>query len=142
MSIIEDPKDPQTLLLSAWGRNVTGKRFTPDIGGGIFRSTDDGKTWTHVVKNDQHIHDITYDDRNGVFYACGFNSSAYRSDDRGITWQRIKGYNFKWGKRVVPDPNDPDKVFIITFGGGVWHGPAHGDEKAIEDVRTAVLDFH
>jgi hypothetical protein len=88
---------------------------------------------------DQHIHDITYDPRNGTFYACGFNGSAYRSEDRGETWNRIKGYNFKWGKRVDPDPADPDKIFIITFGGGVWHGPARGDENAMEDIVTPVL---
>ena len=85
------------------------------------------------------IHDITYDPRNGVFYACGFNGSAYRSEDRGETWNRIKGYNFKWGKRVDPDPRDPDKIFIITFGGGVWYGPAKGDECAVEDIITPVL---
>ena len=49
-----------------------------------------------------------------------------------------KGYNFKWGKRVQPDPVNPDKIYIITFGGGVWHGPARGDEYALEDIITSL----
>ena len=140
MSLKVDPQNPQTLILSAWGRPVPG-RFSSDVGGGIFRSVDGGGTWQHVLSSDQHIHDITYDPRSDVFYACGFNGSAYRSEDRGVTWNRIRGYNFKWGKRVDPDPTNPDKIFVITFGGGVWFGPAKGDQKASEDIVTDVLSF-
>ena len=94
------------------------------------------------LRSDQHIHDITYDPRIGVFYACGFNGSAYRSEDSGKSWKRIKGYNFKWGKRVEPDPTNPEKIFIITFGGGVWYGPAQGDPNAAEDIVTEVIAYH
>ena len=58
---------------------------------------------------------------------------------RGETWIRIKGYNFKWGKRVEPDPRDPEKIFVITFGGGVWYGPAKGDVSAHEDIIIPVF---
>lgn len=140
MGLKVDPQDPETLVLSAWGR-AANDRFTPDSGGGIFRSPNGGKTWEHVLKSDQHIHDITYDSRIAVFYACGFNGSAYRSEDKGESWQRIKGYNFKWGKRVEPDPRNPEKIFIITFGGGVWYGPSKGDADAIEDILYSSLKF-
>ena len=140
MSLIVDPRNPQTLILSAWGRPVPG-RFSSDVGGGIFRSVNDGKTWQQVLGSDQHIHDITYDPRSGVFYACGFNGSAYRSEDRGETWNRVRGYNFKWGKRVDPDPTNPERIFIITFGGGVWYGPAKGDPNASEDIVTDILAY-
>lgn len=138
MSLVTDPENNDRLLLSAWGRSTPGQ-YSPDTGGGIFLSMDNGVSWSHVLAKDQHIHDITYDPRNSTFYACGFNGSAYRSEDRGETWNRIKGYNFKWGKRVDPDPADPEKIYIITFGGGVWHGPARGDENAKEDIVTPVL---
>ena len=140
MSIMPDEENDERLILSAWGRDTKGE-LSADIGGGIFLSKDDGKTWSSVLEKDQHIHDITYDHRNKIYYACGFNGSAYRSEDKGETWSRIKGYNFKWGKRVEPDPSDPEKIFIITFGGGVWHGPAKGDEKSSEDIVTEVLAY-
>jgi photosystem II stability/assembly factor-like uncharacterized protein len=139
-SLVIDPGNTDRLLLSAWGRTTVGK-FSPDTGGGIFLSKDNGKTWKQVLENDQHIHDITFDARNNNYYACGFDGSAYRSKDRGETWIRLKGYNFKWGKRVDPDPRDPEKIFIITFGGGVWHGPAKGDENAAEDILTPILVY-
>jgi hypothetical protein len=33
---------------------------------------------------------------------------------------------------------DDSKIYITTFGGGVWHGPAAGDPKALEDIVTPV----
>jgi len=110
--------------------------FSPDRGGGIYLSEDDGVSWRATLTRDQHIYELTVDERNGVFYAAGFNSSAYRSEDNGLNWDRIKGFNFKWAKTVIPDPVTPDKVYIITFGGGVWQGPAKGDKNALEDIVT------
>ncbi len=126
-----DPRDPKRLYLSAWRRRGPG----PDGGGGIFVSSDAGNSWKRVLEKDQHVYDVTVDPRDPrVLYACGFESSAWRSTDRGETWQRIRGYNFKWGHRVIPDPADSAMVYITTFGGSVWHGPAAGDPDAIEDV--------
>jgi len=140
MSLEVDPDNSERIILSAWGRTSPGQ-FSPDTGGGVFLSEDNGKSWRQTLAKDQHIHDLTYDKRNNVFYSCGFNGSAYRSEDRGETWIRIKGYNFKWGKRVEPDPADPEKVYVITFGGGIWHGPAGGDNNAAEDITTRILAY-
>ncbi len=131
--IAVDPRDNRRLYLAAWGR------VTPagDEGGGVFVSEDAGKTWRQVLGEDQHIYDVTIDPRNpAVLYACGFEHSAYRSSDRGETWSRIKGYNFKWGHRVIPDPRDAGMIYITTFGGSVWYGPALGDPSAPEDIVT------
>ena len=131
-----DPADDSRLYLAAWGRrNPAG-----DTGGGIFVSTDAGKTWKNVLNKDQHVFDVTPDPRKpGVFYATGFESSVWRSVDRGETWTRIRGYNFKWGQHVLPDPKDPAMIYICTFGGTIWHGPAAGDPTAIEDIVTPIM---
>jgi len=42
MSLEFDPADPYRLLLSAWGRSAE-EPSSPDTGGGIFLSADDGK---------------------------------------------------------------------------------------------------
>ena len=62
------------------------------------------------------------------------HQAAFRSTDRGETWTRIRGFNFKWGQRVIPDPVDASKIYVTTFGGSVWHGPAAGDPGSTEDV--------
>lgn len=130
-----DPDDPKRLYLAAWGRRTAdGARD-----GGIFLSTDGGESWRNVFAADQHIYDVTIDPRNGVLYAAGFESSAWRSTDRGESWERIRGFNFKWGHRVIPDPRDPEKIYVTTFGGSVWHGPASGDPGAVEDIATPEL---
>jgi photosystem II stability/assembly factor-like uncharacterized protein len=105
-------------------------------------ATDGGATWSNVLRSDQHIYDVAIDPRDpSNLYACGFESSAWRSTDHGETWQRIRGFNFKWGHRVIPDPLDPARIYITTFGGSVWHGPAEGDPAAVEDIVTPALAF-
>jgi photosystem II stability/assembly factor-like uncharacterized protein len=131
-----DPRDSKHLLLAAWGRSTPPQAQ----GGGIYASSDGGKTWRNVLANDQHIYDITVDPHDPkVMYAAGFESSAWRSTNAGATWERIRGYNFKWGHRVIPDPTDSEKIYITTYGGGVWHGPAKGDPAAVDEIATPAL---
>lgn len=128
-----DPADANRLYLTAWGRN----RKDGDSGGGIFLSTDAGATWKRVLDRDQHVYDVTIDTKHPTqLYACGFESSVWRSKDRGETWTRVRGYNFKWGHRVIVDPVHPGSIFVTTFGGSVWHGPAAGDPSSNEDIIT------
>jgi photosystem II stability/assembly factor-like uncharacterized protein len=130
-----DPNNPKRLYLAAWTR-ATGDH---GIGGGIFLSEDGGNHWKNVLDRDQHIYDVTIDPRNSdLLYAAGFESSAWHSADRGEHWTRISGYNFKWGHRVMPDLEDPQMVYITTFGGGVWHGALQGDTRP-PDIATPQL---
>jgi photosystem II stability/assembly factor-like uncharacterized protein len=131
-----DPQDPRRLYLAAWTRATTG---TAGAGGGVYLSTDGGSTWKNVLDRDQHIYDVTIEPHDAnLLYAAGFESSAWRSSDRGEHWTRIPGYNFKWGHRVMPDLVDPRMIYISTFGGGVWHGPSAGAEGHA-DIATPVL---
>jgi photosystem II stability/assembly factor-like uncharacterized protein len=133
-----DAENPNRLYLAAWGRSTKDGA----VDGGIFVSDDGGNSWRNVLSQDQHVYDITVDPRDSkVLYACGFESSAWRSTDRGETWQRIRGFNFKWGHRVIPDPHDPSRIYITTFGGSVWRGPATGDPQAAEDIATPSLAY-
>jgi len=130
-AITVDTRDPRRLYLSAWAVATPGG----DTGGGIFISDDGGQAWRRAGAVAQHVYDVTIDPRNpDVMYACGFDQGAYRSVDRGETWQRIRGFNFKWGQRVVIDLVDPARIYVTTFGGGVWHGPAAGDPTSTEDL--------
>ncbi len=133
-----DPVDTKRLYLSAWGWGMPAK----DVIGGVFVSEDEGATWTHVLKEGGYVYDVTMDPRNSsILYASGFESSAFRSEDRGMTWRRLRGYNFKWGHRVIPDSREADRVFITTFGGSVWVGPAVGDLEGPEDINVPPLQL-
>ncbi|MFN7994019.1 MAG: hypothetical protein U0Q18_10475 [Bryobacteraceae bacterium] len=130
-----DPRDNRRMYLAAWGQE--GRDV--DSGGGIFLSTDAGETWRQILRESQHVYDVTVDPRRPeILYASGFDAAAYRSIDAGAHWARIRGYNFKWGHRVIPDPDDLSKIYITTYGGSVWHGPAAGDPDATEDILTPV----
>jgi photosystem II stability/assembly factor-like uncharacterized protein len=112
-----DPRDPARLYLGAWGRS------TPEgaADGGIYLSTDAGGTWRRVLSEDQHVYDVTIDQSDPrILYATGFEQAAWRSADRGLTWNRIPGFDFKWGHRVMLDPKDHTRLYITTFGGSVW----------------------
>jgi photosystem II stability/assembly factor-like uncharacterized protein len=130
-----DPKDPNRLYLATWAR-ATGEHGE---GGGIYLSEDAGKSWKQVLDHDRHVYDITIDPRDAkILYAAGFESSAWISHDAGEHWTRIPGFNFKWGHRVTPDPDNPKAIYITTFGGGVWHGSVDGKDRPV-DIATPEL---
>jgi photosystem II stability/assembly factor-like uncharacterized protein len=126
-----DPNSPERLYLAAWARasGVHGD------GGGIFLSEDAGRNWRQIFAQDRHVYDVTIDpnDRN-LLYASGFESSAWRSKDRGVHWTRIPGFNFKWSYRVILDPADRNKIYVTTFGGSAWHGSLSGRDEPVDIV--------
>jgi photosystem II stability/assembly factor-like uncharacterized protein len=130
-----DPDLPNRLYLAAWAK-ATGMHGD---GGGIFLSENGGKSWKLVLDRDRHIYDVTIDPADSnMIYAAGFESSAWRSTDRGLHWMRIPGFNFKWGQRVIPDPLDHTKIYVTTFGGSVWHGSVDGIDRPL-DIATPEL---
>src|SRR5438552_10094009 len=131
-----DPESPDRLYLAAWAR-ATGEHGD---GGGVFLSENGGTSWKQVLDKDRHIYDVGIDPQDpNVLYAAGFESSAWRSADRGLHWTRIPGFNFKWVHRVIPDPLHHDEVYITTFGGSVWHGAINEQQRGA-DIATPVLD--
>lgn len=130
-----DPDNPDRLYLGSWsditlsdliGRGTaeaTGGNETIELNGGIIMSEDGGETWVQIFDEDQYVYDVTVDPRHpGRIYCNTFNQGAYRSDDYGNTWKKLKDYDFHWGHRVIIDQHDPEKVYLTTFGSSVWHG--------------------
>src|SRR5687767_5438940 len=101
--IVIDPRDNDTVLFAA-----TGSLWGPNPERGVFKTTDGGKTWTHVLKVDADTgaSDIVMDPADSrIVYAstyqrrrtaCCFNgggpgSGIWKSTDGGNTWTRLKG---------------------------------------------------
>ena len=130
-----DPDALERLYLAAWSR-ATGQHGE---GGGIFLSEDGGKRWRNVLDRDQHVYDVTIDPKDAkILYAAGFESSVWRSIDRGLHWSRVQGFNFKWAHRVIPDPQDDNQIYVTTFGGSVWHGSVDGKKETLDIVTPAL----
>jgi photosystem II stability/assembly factor-like uncharacterized protein len=100
--IIVDPQDPDVVYVAALGH-----AYTPQEQRGIFKSTDGGKTWIHVLKVDEHTgaSDLVMDPHNPRILFAGMwqleirpwtrtsggpGSGIYRSLDAGETWEQLK----------------------------------------------------
>jgi photosystem II stability/assembly factor-like uncharacterized protein len=130
-----DPRDQKRMYLAAWGQG----RPDVDLGGGVYLTTDGGNSWKPIFQESQHVYDVTVDPRDPkILYACGFDAGVWRSADGGATWQRLRGYNFKWGHRVILDPVNPKMIYVTTYGGSVWHGPAQPPRDTPEDIPNPV----
>ena len=131
------PDSPDRVYLATWAR-AAGQHGE---GGGIYVSENGGKTWQVLFDQDRHVYDVTIDPSDpNILYAAGFESSAWRSADRGRHWARIQGFNFKMAHRVVPDPQDHDQIYVTTFGGSVWHGSIRGQKQPL-DIATPSLQL-
>jgi photosystem II stability/assembly factor-like uncharacterized protein len=131
--LIYDPSHPETMYLSAWPL-ARGDR---EVGGGLYRTEDGGRSWKQVFKENKHVYAAAVDPRSpGTVYLGTFNSALYRSDNRGESWRRLGGFNFKWGHRPVPDLHNPGMLYLTTFGGSVFYGPANGVPGAFEDLEN------
>lgn len=130
-----DPKNPKRVYLGCWSdisisdliggdvAKATGGNDTLHMKGGIFLSEDGGDTWKQIFDEKQYVYDVTPDPyHEGRVYCNTFNRVAYRSDDDGKTWKKLKDYDFHWGHRVVIDENDHEKVYLTTFGSSFLHG--------------------
>ena len=130
-----DPQNPKRLYLGSWAdinlsdliggslaRSTGGDKLI-DLDGGIMMSEDGGVNWTQIFDPDHYVYDVTIDPAHpGRVYCNTFDQGAYRSDDYGKTWNKLKGYDFHWGHRVIVDKHDPEKVYLTTYGSSVWHG--------------------
>ncbi len=131
--LLLDPSDQNVMYVSCWPRTIDGT----DHDGGVIKTEDGGKTWRNVFDDRVRVNSAGMDPADpGKIYINTFQNAAYRSTDAGKTWKRIEGYRFKWGQRAVPDINNPGMLFLSTYGGSVFYGPAAGVPGAADDITN------
>src|SRR5687768_12393849 len=81
------------------GAGESNNRQSTSFGGGVYKSTDGGKTFQHMgLPNSRHINRIVIDPRNdevvlvaatGPLFGAGGDRGVYRTADGGRTWKQV-----------------------------------------------------
>ena len=96
------------------------------VGDGMYKSTDAGKTWTHLgLRDSQMIANIEVDPRNpnrlfvaalGHPYGPNPERGIFRSTDGGATFQKVLYKDeYNSGNEVRLDPKDPNTVYAALW---------------------------
>src|SRR5881392_1344867 len=131
------PSNPDVIYVGS-GEGL--QRPDLSVGDGIYKSTDAGKTWTHLGLNDgQQIPQIAVDPRDanriivavaGHPYAANPERGIFRSTDGGRTFEKVlyKDENVG-GADVTIDPANPDVAYASLWEArqgpwenGAWNG--------------------
>ncbi|MBI5365912.1 MAG: hypothetical protein HZA54_02645 [Planctomycetes bacterium] len=117
-----DPQDSRRILVGAV--DADGKEQ-----GGLWRTADGGASWARAARHGAgHFGAAFSPHRPGWIYATlneGADGPAlWLSRDGGATWAPFTELPFRNVQRVEFDPRDQGVVYVCTFGGSVWRGPA------------------
>ncbi len=118
------PSAPDTVYV---GSGESTLRDSTGFGNGMYKSTDAGKTWTHIGLDDtQHIGRVAVHPRNpnivfvaaiGHLYAASPERGVFRTTDGGKTWKKVLFKDDNVGAvEVVIDPVNPQVVYA-----GLWN---------------------
>jgi photosystem II stability/assembly factor-like uncharacterized protein len=131
--LLIDPDHPDIMYVCCWPRRE-GDR---DVAGGVIKSIDGGESWEQIFDERIRVNAAGMESgRPETIYINTFQNAAFRSENGGRTWERLEGYRFKWGQKAVPDINHPGMLFLTTYGGSVFYGPAKGVPGAAEDIEN------
>ena len=138
--VVVHPTNPEVVLACALGH-----AYGPQPERGVFRTTDGGASWEHVLFVDEHTgcSALAMDPANprklfaGMWQidiktwgreSGGPGSGLFVSQDGGTTWQRQQGRGLPTGEvgkvKVAITRSNPNRVYALieTGDGAPWHG--------------------
>ena len=145
------PSDPN-IIYAGSGEGL--QRPDLSVGDGIYKSTDAGRTWTHLgLRNGQQIPQIAVDPRdpNRLFvavlghpYGPNEERGIFRSLDGGQTFERVLYKDENTGANDVElDPSQPNTVYAAMWEArqgpwenGAWSGTNGGVFKSTDGGTT------
>ncbi len=131
--ILVDPKSPQHLVAGVW---VLGSR-----GGGLYVSTDAGKSWSsNADMNGESIRSLTADPEDFHQLVAGTLRGVFRSTDAGAHWKLISppdSNEIHEVQSVAVDPHDPKTLYA-----GTWHLPWKTDDAGEHwtNIKEGIID--
>jgi photosystem II stability/assembly factor-like uncharacterized protein len=123
-AIAIDPVHPKTLWI---GTGESWMRNSVSVGQGIFKSVDDGQSWTHCgLLESEHISKIVVDPKQpDTVYACvpgklwsdSKDRGLYKTTDAGKHWTQIlKGKNLSTGCSALSlNPSNPKEMLAANW---------------------------
>ncbi|MFB3893770.1 MAG: WD40/YVTN/BNR-like repeat-containing protein [Phycisphaerae bacterium] len=120
--ITVDPKDSKIIYVGACNTTKANQA-------GLYRTTDGGATWKKLAtEGPQHFGAYLHPRKSGWIYMTLTEGSPaaglWLSKDNGATFKPMNGLPFVNAQRVAFDPKDDSIIYVTTFGGSVWKGPA------------------
>ena len=124
------------------------------VGDGVYKSTDAGKTWTHLgLRDGQQIPQLAVDPKNedrvfvavaGHPYGPNEERGVYRSVDGGKTFEKVLYRDENIGASDVQiDPSNPQIVYAALWESregpwenGVFNGNGGGIFKSVDGGKT------
>jgi len=122
-AVAVSPSDPDVVWL---GMGETQLRGNVMQGDGVYRSTDGGRTWSHLGLDDTEaigrirVHpadpDVAWVAALGHPFGANAQRGVFRTRDGGRSWQRVLFRDARSGAvDLVLDPHDPDVLYATLW---------------------------
>ncbi len=100
-----------------------------DQSGGLWRTQDGGRTWQRIGRQGRQTFGGYFHPKHENWIYMTLTEGApgaglWLSADRGQTWQAFDDLPFSNIQRLTFDPSDDTMLYVTTFGGSIWRGPA------------------